>query len=63
MAARAALAASGAVAVGTAAWYTHLYGNPFLAEARAESAADHGLHNGEYPWPHNGPFETFDHAS
>ncbi|KAM0748781.1 putative cytochrome c1, component of the mitochondrial respiratory chain [Meredithblackwellia eburnea MCA 4105] len=59
----AALAASGAVSVGTLAWYTQLYGNPLLGEAKAESAADHGLHPTEQPWSHNGPFETFDHAS
>lgn len=31
--------------------------------ANAETAAEHGLHPPEYGWPHNGMFETFDHAS
>ncbi|GAA5832451.1 hypothetical protein JCM11251_006459 [Rhodosporidiobolus azoricus] len=52
-----------AVSVGTFAWYTALYGNPLLGEAKAESAADHGLHPASYPWAHKGPFETFDHAA
>ncbi|GAA5998568.1 ubiquinol--cytochrome-c reductase catalytic subunit CYT1 [Rhodotorula paludigena] len=51
------------VSAGTFAWYSALYGNPLLPEAKAESAADHGLHPAAYPWAHNGPFETFDHAS
>lgn len=52
-----------AVSAGTAAWYLSLYGNPFLSEAKAESAADHGLHAPAYPWSHNGPFDTFDHSA
>ncbi|GAA5820837.1 hypothetical protein JCM10212_006342 [Sporobolomyces blumeae] len=52
-----------AVSVGTVAWYTSLYGNPLFVEAKAESAADHGLHPPEYPWAHKGPFDTFDHAA
>ncbi|CAD6927029.1 unnamed protein product [Tilletia controversa] len=43
---RAAAAASTAVAVGTMAWYAHLYGNPLaglLPSASANSAADEGL--------------------
>lgn len=56
-------AGAAAVSVGTMAWYTSLYGNPFLPEYKAESAADHGLHPPAYPWSHKGPFETFDHAS
>lgn len=52
-----------AISVGSLAWYSHLYGNPLLQEAKAESAADHGLHAPAYPWAHNGPFESFDHAS
>ncbi|KAI5475325.1 cytochrome c1 [Pseudohyphozyma bogoriensis] len=51
------------VSAGSLAWYSHLYGNPFLPEVKAESAADHGLHPPAYPWAHNGPFETFDHAA
>lgn len=59
----AAAGAAAAVSLGTLAWYSHLYGNPLLAEAKAESAADHGLHPTAMPWSHNGPFETFDHAA
>lgn len=62
-AANVAAASLAAVSVGTAAWYTSLYGNPLLPEAYAESAADHGLHPPSYPWAHKGPFETFDHAA
>lgn len=25
--------------------------------------ADEGLHPPEHPWPHNGPLDTYDHAS
>ncbi|SLA32298.1 Uncharacterised protein [Mycobacteroides abscessus subsp. abscessus] len=31
--------------------------------ANAMTAAEHGLHPPAYDWPHNGMFETFDHAS
>lgn len=31
--------------------------------ADAMTAAEHGLHPPAYNWPHNGMFETFDHAS
>lgn len=51
------------VSAGTFAWYSALYGNPLVPEAKAEGAADHGLHPAAYPWAHKGPFETFDHAS
>lgn len=46
--------------------------SPSLVQAMAESitasyqamtAAEHGLHPPSYPWAHNGPFETFDHAA
>ncbi|CAD6891260.1 unnamed protein product [Tilletia controversa] len=63
---RAAAAASTAVAVGTMAWYAHLYGNPLaglLPSASANSAADEGLHPPAFPWSHKGWFETFDHSS
>jgi len=30
---------------------------------QAMTAAEHGLHPPSYPWAHNGPFETFDHAA
>lgn len=62
-ASRAALYGSTAVAVGTAAWYANLFGIPGLQEASANTAAEVGLHPAEYPWPHKGIFETFDHAS
>ncbi|CAL9729620.1 cytochrome c1, heme protein, mitochondrial [Monosporozyma unispora] len=31
--------------------------------SKAMTAAEHGLHAPEYNWPHNGPFNSFDHAS
>lgn len=31
--------------------------------ASALTASEHGLHAPSYQWSHNGPFETFDHAS
>lgn len=31
--------------------------------AQAMTAAEHGLHPPAYSWSHNGPFDTFDHAS
>ncbi|SCV74926.1 BQ2448_7955 [Microbotryum intermedium] len=62
-AANAAAASLALISVGTSAWYMHLYGNPLIQEVKAESAADHGLHPASYPWSHNGPFNTFDHAS
>lgn len=31
--------------------------------AGAMTAAEHGLHAPEYAWSHNGPLQTFDHAS
>jgi ubiquinol-cytochrome c reductase cytochrome c1 subunit len=33
------------------------------AYALAEEEAEHGLHAPEYPWPHNGWFSAYDHAS
>ncbi|KAL1407555.1 cytochrome c1 [Vanrija albida] len=56
-------AGAAAVAVGSTAWYTHLYGIPFLPEASANTAAEVGLHPAEYPWPNKGWLDTFDHAS
>lgn len=38
-----------------------LYADSLTAEAM--TAAEHGLHPPAYGWSHNGPFETFDHAS
>ncbi|KAK0551734.1 cytochrome c1 [Tilletia horrida] len=63
---RTAVAASSAVAVGSLAWYTHLYGSPLaglLPSASANSAADEGLHPTAFPWSHKGWLDTFDHAS
>lgn len=61
---RPAIAGAAAVSLGSIAYYTHLYGTlPFVPEASANSAADDGLHPAAYPWPHKGPFETYDHAS
>ncbi|KAF7370842.1 Cytochrome c domain-containing protein [Mycena sanguinolenta] len=49
---------------GSVAWYTHLYGSlPFLGEAHASLLSDEGLHPPNYPWPHSGLIDTFDHAS
>lgn len=38
-----------------------LYADSLTAEAM--TAAEHGLHPPAYGWSHNGPLETFDHAS
>lgn len=62
-ASKTALAGATAVTVGTTAWYMHLYGNPLLTEASANTAAEVGLHPAEYPWPNKGWLDTFDHAS
>ncbi|AAS52128.2 ADR208Wp [Eremothecium gossypii ATCC 10895] len=58
MARRAAVA--GAVAT-AAIGSTALYADSLTAEAM--TAAEHGLHPPAYGWSHNGPFDTFDHAS
>ncbi|KAI7939920.1 hypothetical protein MJO28_013572 [Puccinia striiformis f. sp. tritici] len=60
---RTAAAVSSILAVGSITWYTQLYGVPFLSEAKAMTAAEHGLHPPSFAWPHKGPFETFDHAA
>ncbi|ORX39211.1 cytochrome C1 family-domain-containing protein [Kockovaella imperatae] len=63
-ASRTALYGSSLVFAGTLGLYTHLYGLPsFLPEASANTAAEEGLHPTHYPWPHSGPFETYDHGS
>jgi ubiquinol-cytochrome c reductase cytochrome c1 subunit len=57
------LASASILTVGSIAWYTHLYGSlPFVGEVHANTPAEDGLHPTEYPWPHNGLFDTFDHA-
>lgn len=38
-----------------------LYSDTLKAESM--TAAEHGLHTPNFPWSHNGPLETFDHAS
>jgi len=64
MSSRATLTSASLVAVGTIAWYTHLYGNlPFVGEVHAGHLSDEGLHPPQYPWSHRGWFDTFDHAS
>lgn len=60
---RATLASASLFAVGTIAWYTHLYGTlPFIGEVHASHLSDEGLHPPKYPWSHSGWFDTFDHA-
>lgn len=63
LASRTAAYGSTALAVGTMAWYAHMYGNglPFVQEASA-NVVDEGLHPPHYPWSHSGVFETFDHS-
>lgn len=34
-----------------------------LTSVAAADEAEHGLHPGQHPWPHDGPFASFDHAS
>ncbi|KAK4207251.1 3-deoxy-7-phosphoheptulonate synthase [Rhypophila decipiens] len=53
-----AAAASTAVAVGSIAWYYHLYGT-----AHAMTPAEEGLHPTKYPWVHQQWFKTFDHQA
>ncbi|KAH8071800.1 cytochrome C1 family-domain-containing protein [Cristinia sonorae] len=61
---RATLASATLFAVGSVAWYTHLYGSlPFIGEVHANSPAEEGLHPPEYPWSHSGWLDSFDHAS
>jgi len=64
MSSRVTLASASLFAVGTVAWYTHLFGTlPFVGEVHAGHLSDEGLHPSSYPWPHRGWFDTFDHAS
>ncbi|KAJ3906352.1 cytochrome C1 family-domain-containing protein [Lentinula edodes] len=61
---RLTLASATLFTTGTVAWYAHFYGTlPFLGEVHASHLSDEGLHPVAYPWPHNGFFDTFDHAS
>ena len=60
---RTALASASILAVGSIAWYTHLYGSlPFVGEVHANSPGEDGLHPTAYPWSHNGLLDTFDHT-
>ncbi len=34
-----------------------------LATVASADEAEHGLHPGNYPWPHDGNFSSYDHAS
>lgn len=54
-----AAAASTAVAIGSVAWYYHLYG----PVAHAGTPAEEGLHPTQYPWVHEQWFKTFDHQA
>ncbi|CAK7563891.1 MAG: cytochrome c1 [Sporothrix epigloea] len=54
-----AAVASTGVAVGTVAWYYHLYG----PVAQASAPAEEGLHSTNYPWVHEQMFKTFDHQA
>ena len=33
------------------------------ASVAVADEAEHGLHSAQYPWPHNGIFSSYDHAS
>ncbi|KAJ4173911.1 cytochrome c1 [Fusarium falciforme] len=54
-----AAAASTTLALGSIAWYYHLYG----PVAHAMTPAEEGLHPTKYPWVHNQWFKTFDHQA
>ncbi|KIW03313.1 cytochrome c1, heme protein, mitochondrial [Verruconis gallopava] len=56
------LASGGAatvVAIGTIAWYYHMFGRPLHAMTPAEE----GLHPTKYPWEHTKFHKTYDHAA
>ena len=57
---RAALRAARAAAPAVALSATASLG---LASVAVADEAEHGLHAGQYPWPHNGFFSSYDHAS
>ncbi|EMD62221.1 hypothetical protein COCSADRAFT_38995 [Bipolaris sorokiniana ND90Pr] len=46
-------------AVGSTAWYWHLYGR----DVDAMTPAEEGLHPTQYPWEHEKWYKTFDHAA
>lgn len=51
--------AASAVAIGTIAWYYHMFGKPLHAMTPAEE----GLHPTQYPWEHTKFHKTYDHAA
>ncbi|KAI4094552.1 MAG: hypothetical protein L6R37_007217 [Teloschistes peruensis] len=51
--------AATAVAVGSMAWYYHMFGQ----EAYAMTPAEEGLHATKYPWVHEQWAKTFDHQA
>lgn len=63
LASKTAAYGSTAFAVGTLAWYSHMYagGIPFMQSADA-NMIDEGLHPPAHPWSHSGLFDTFDHS-
>ncbi|KAK4685717.1 ubiquinol-cytochrome c reductase cytochrome c1 subunit, partial [Tremellales sp. Uapishka_1] len=63
LASKTAVAAATLVSAGSIAWYTNLYGVPFLPQASANTAAEDGLHPANFPFEHKGVFETFNHSS
>ncbi|TGJ84134.1 hypothetical protein E0Z10_g4638 [Xylaria hypoxylon] len=54
-----AAGASTALAIGSVAWYYHLYG----PTAHAMTPTEEGLHPAKYPWVHEQWFKTFDHQA
>ncbi|PVH95709.1 cytochrome c1, mitochondrial precursor [Periconia macrospinosa] len=48
-----------AFAIGTTAWYFHLYGR----NVDAMTPAEEGLHPTSYPWEHSKWYKTFDHQA
>ncbi|KAI9772310.1 MAG: cytochrome c1 [Geoglossum simile] len=51
--------AATALAIGSIAWYYHLYGQ----EVHAMTPAEEGLHPTKYPWEHQKWTKTFDHQA
>ncbi|KAF1355495.1 cytochrome C1 family-domain-containing protein [Delphinella strobiligena] len=52
-------AASGALAVGSVAWYYY----QFVRPAQAMTPAEEGLHPTKYPWEHEKTYKTYDHQA
>jgi len=53
------LSSSGALAIGSVAWYYYQFGRV----AHAGAPAEEGLHATHYPWEHAKHYKTFDHAA